>query len=77
MTEPRTTVSMITAGPDGAVYGVYRARVRDPRKRWTWNLHRASLIGTVAVPAGQSRPSYRVMAEQFATADWPALDYPE
>lgn len=68
---------MITAGPDGAVYGVYRARVRNPRQRWTWNLHRARRIGTVSVPAGQPRRSYRAMAAEFATADWPALDYPE
>lgn len=73
----RTVVTMITAGPEGAVYGVFRACVRNPSQRWSWDIHRARQIGTVSVKAGDRRPSYRSMALQFASPDWPALDYPE
>ena len=76
-TAPRTTVTMIAAGPEGATFGVYRAHVRNPAQRWTWNVHRATRVGTVTVAAGDHRPTYRAMADQFATPEWPALDYPE
>jgi hypothetical protein len=73
----RTTVTMILAGPDGSVFGVYRARVRNPAQRWTWNVHRARQVGTVTVKRDETRPSYRAMAERFATPEWPAMEYPE
>ena len=72
----RTVVTMVFAGPDGATFGVFRAHVRNPDRRWTWNVHRATPIGTVAVGPGEQRPSYRAMAERFATPEWPALNYP-
>jgi hypothetical protein len=73
----RTTVSMLLAGPEGATFGVFRANVRNPDKRWTWNIHQARHVGSVTVKTGETRPTYRAMAERFATPDWPAMDYPD
>ena len=38
---------------------------------------RAQPVGSITVKAGEARPSYRAMAERFATPEWPALAYPE
>jgi hypothetical protein len=73
---PRTVVTMVEAGPEGTVFGVYRATVRNPDQRWTWNANHAQRIGSVIVKRGDTRPSYRAMAERFATDAWPALNYP-
>lgn len=75
MTRKHTTITMLAAGPEGATFGAFRATVRNPDARWSWNIHRARLVGTVTVGPGE-RISYRAIAEQFATADWPALNYP-
>lgn len=78
MSANRTTVTLLLTWPDGsATFGVFRARVRNPDKRWTWNLHKATQVGKVHVSAGEQRPSYRAMAERYATPDYPALEYPE
>lgn len=73
----RTTVTMLVAGPEGAVFGVYRAHVRNRTQRWSWSLHHAHQVGAVTVKHGETRPSYREMAQRFATPEWPAMEYPE
>lgn len=71
-----TTVTMLYSDSGKAVFGVYRAHVRNPEKRWTWNVNHATAVGTITVKRGEARPSYRAMAERFATPEWPALSYP-
>lgn len=75
-TLPRTVVTMIYAGPDGSAYGIYRAKVRfKTPSRWTWNAHKATQIGVVRLGASMGSPDYTAMASQFATTEWPAMQY--
>lgn len=72
----RTVVTMLQAGPDRTVYGVFRAEVINAfTDKWTWNVHTADHVGSVTILDGAPAPSYQAIADLFASADWPAHTY--
>jgi len=76
--DKRTMVTMLLAGGNHpTVYGVFQTELAYTGTGWSWNLHEARHVGNVWVEQGTTRPSYRAMAEQYATAEYPAGPYPE
>jgi hypothetical protein len=74
----RTAVTMLQSGPGGLTFGVFRVLVRRRLVRGEmaeyWRTEDADHVATVVRQHGDSRPSYREMAEAHATPEWPVWE---
>ncbi len=80
MTTRRVTIAtMLLADGYRTVYGVYRAKLhradRPPSDQLV-DLETAERVGTVQVARGEIF-DYLEAAKQFATEEWPAIDWPK
>ncbi len=70
-----TMTCMILVNDKGAIYGVYKGKLRYRKGCPYVNIHDAEHVGRVDVPVGEKPPTYLEMAKRFETPDAPAYDF--